>query len=245
MSAFRLQVKYKDEDKKIGTFTPWKKRELTKFSVNLLTQPILNQKILIEVESLSPMDYFIYQVISRGKLVDSNMVVVPTRTYHVFSIPATFELLPSAQLIVYYFDQEQIVSSKVEIKIKSSDVRLTNSVDLSLSTNQSEPSHFVNISVHTNPRSYVGLLGVDQSVLLLKENNDLTIDNALAEINRFQQKTARPWPQGNKFENFEVNLGRINELQVCYSLKIGYYFAGIGRHIVHKCLDTTSATRTC
>lgn len=216
--CFWLQVKYKDEDKKIGTFTPWKKRELARFSVKLLTQqPILNEKILIEVESLHPMDYFIYQVISRGKLVDSNMVVVPTRTYHVFSIPATFEILPSAQLIVYYFDQEQIVSSKVEIKIKSTDVRLANFVDLNLSTNQTEPSRFVNISVHSNPRSYVGLLGVDQSVLLLKDNNDLTIDNALAEINRFQQKTAHSLQQGNKFENFEVNSGQKTNCKVLFT----------------------------
>lgn len=151
------------------------------------------------------MEYFIYQVISRGKLIDSRMIVVPTRTYHVFSIPATFELLPSAQLIVYYFEQQQIVSSKVEIKIKSEVVRLANFVDLDLSTNEIQPSRCVNITVHSIPKSYVGLLGVDQSVLLLKSDNDFTIDHALAEINQFHSKVVHSEQHQNNFENFEVN----------------------------------------
>lgn len=200
------QIKYKDEDQNIGTFTPWSRKELAKFSVKLLTkQPILNQKILIEVEALKPMEYFIYQVISGGKLIDSNMIVVPTRTYHVFSIPASFELLPSAQLIVYYFEQQQIVSSKVKIEIKSANVRLANFVDLNLSTNQIEPSCSMNISVHSNPKSYIGLLGVDQSVLLLKDDNDLTIDHVLAEMYRYHAEIAYFGRRLNVFEDFEVN----------------------------------------
>lgn len=151
------------------------------------------------------MNYFIYQLISRGKLIDSNTVVVPSRSYHVFSIPATFELLPSAQLIVYYFEQQQIVSSTVKIEIKSENVRLANFVDLNLSQNQIEPGCSLNISVHSNPKSYIGLLGVDQSVLLLKDDKDLTIDHALAEINRFHEKIAQSGYRYNDFENFEVN----------------------------------------
>lgn len=151
------------------------------------------------------MDYFIYQVISRGKLIDSNKVIVPSRTYHVFSIPATFELLPSAELIVHYFEELQIVSSKVKIEIKSDDVRLANFVDLNLSTNQTQPSFSVDITVHSNPRSYVGLLGVDQSVLLLKDDNDLTVEHALTEIKRFQETISFAERQRNDFENFEVS----------------------------------------
>lgn len=179
---------------------------MAKFSVKQLTkQPVLNQKILIEVEALVPMDYFIYQVISGGRLIDSNMVVVPSRTYHVFSIPATFDLLPKAQLIVYYFEQSQIVSSKVEIEIKSPDVRLPNFVRLNLSASQTEPSHNVTISLQSNPKSYIGLVGVDQSVLLLKDNNDLTIDNALSEINRYHERVEYSQYRRNDFKNFDVS----------------------------------------
>lgn len=170
------------------------------------------------------MDYFIYQVISRGKVIDSSMIDVPTRTYHVFSISATFELLPSAQLIVYYFDQQQIVSSKVEIKIKTEDVRLANFVDLDLSTNETQPSRCVNITVHTNPKSYVGLLGVDQSVLLLKDDNDFTIDHTLAEINSFQSKITHSGHYQNNFENFEVNFIKVVQAQSCTLTRMFFFF---------------------
>lgn len=43
------------------------------------------------------------------------------------------------------------------------------------------------ISVNTKPNSFVGLLGVDQSVLLLKKGNDIEpsdVTNELEEYNR-------------------------------------------------------------
>lgn len=37
-----------------------------------------------------------------------------------------------------------------------------------------EPGKTVDVTVKAKPNSYVGVLGVDQSVLLLKSGNDLT-----------------------------------------------------------------------
>lgn len=37
-----------------------------------------------------------------------------------------------------------------------------------------EPGANVGITVETRPNSYVGLMGIDQSVILLKEGNDIT-----------------------------------------------------------------------
>ena len=42
-----------------------------------------------------------------------------------------------------------------------------------MSQSEARPSSLVNISVKSKPLSYVGLLGVDQSVLLLKSGNDI------------------------------------------------------------------------
>lgn len=46
-------------------------------------------------------------------------------------------------------------------------------VNIDLSKSEARPSSIVNISVKSKPLSYVGLLGVDQSVLLLKSGNDI------------------------------------------------------------------------
>lgn len=129
-----------------------------------------------------------YHVISRKKIIFSDTVKVPHRSYHVFQIPATFDLLPSAKLIAYFFENGMIVSAKVDININSKDVKLSNFIKLKLSKNQIRPSENISISVFTNPNSYVGLVGVDQSVILLKENNDLTIENAIQEINQYHNE---------------------------------------------------------
>lgn len=39
---------------------------------------------------------------------------------------------------------------------------------------RAEPNDTVSFKVHASPKSYVGLLAVDQSVLLLKSGNDIT-----------------------------------------------------------------------
>jgi CD109 antigen len=49
-------------------------------------------------------------------------------------------------------------------------------VSLSLNTTQASPADGVSVQVTATPGSYVGLLAVDQSVLLLKNDNDLSTD---------------------------------------------------------------------
>lgn len=47
----------------------------------------------------------------------------------------------------------------------------------------------MSITVSTKPNSYVGLLGVDQSVLLLKKGNDLEKSAVFEELDKYNEKT--------------------------------------------------------
>ena len=47
---------------------------------------------------------------------------------------------------------------------------------MAFSNDTVEPADSVSITVAAHPASYVGLLAVDQSVLLLREGNDVTRD---------------------------------------------------------------------
>lgn len=49
-----------------------------------------------------------------------------------------------------------------------------NNVTLTSNVNQASPGEPIKFSVHASPNSFVGLLAIDQSVLLLKSGNDLT-----------------------------------------------------------------------
>lgn len=146
-------------------------------------RPILNKPIFVEVQSLDVLTILTYQVISQGKLIHSDSVEVPNRKYHVFQFSATFDLTPKAQLIVYYFKDNDIISSKANIEMRD---ELQNFVKLKLSPRRVAPGKVVNITVSSNPRSYIGLMGVDQSVLLLKTNPGITVASAFIERELYQ-----------------------------------------------------------
>lgn len=143
----------------------------------------MNKEIFVELQSIDILEHFTYQVISQGRLIYSNSLDVPKRNYHVFGFLATFELLPTAHLIVYYFKNDDILSTKIDIDIREN---LNNFIKLKLSDSQVQPGDNVRIDITTQPKSYVGLLGVDQSVLLLKKNNDLSINDAWNERELYQ-----------------------------------------------------------
>lgn len=62
-------------------------------------------------------------------------------------------------------------------------------IDLELSSDQGKPGDQVSITVSTKPNSYVGLLGVDQSVLLLKKGNDIEKSTVFEELGKYNEKT--------------------------------------------------------
>lgn len=57
-----------------------------------------------------------------------------------------------------------------------------------------KPSEEVKLQVKADPDSFVGLLGVDQSVLLLKSGNDLSRDDIFSSLDKY--RTTTPWQRG-------------------------------------------------
>lgn len=72
-------------------------------------------------------------------------------------------------------------------------------VKLELSADQAKPGDLLNITITTKPNSYVGLLGVDQSVLLLKKGNDIEKSSVFEELEKYNTKTRwnRRWYGGS------------------------------------------------
>lgn len=56
---------------------------------------------------------------------------------------------------------------------------------MKLSSEQVKPGNSMDIQVTTNPNSFVGLLGVDQSVLLLKKGNDIEASTVFQELTKY------------------------------------------------------------
>lgn len=138
--------------------------------------------ISAEVESAEPLTEFTYFVIARGNIVHGETVEMPNRD-HIIQFRATFEMAPSARLLVFYFKGDDIRSAVAEFSLRED---LNNYLKIKLSPLQAKPGSTVNIDISTRPKSYVGLLGVDQRVLLLKNNEELNKDDAFSDMEHYQ-----------------------------------------------------------
>ena len=93
--------------------------------------------------------------------------------YHNIFIKEMLQMAPKSRLIVY-----AVRGANQEILVDATDFRVDglfrNNVTLSLDKAAAEPGNPVTFKVQADPDSYVGLLAVDQSLLLLKAANDIT-----------------------------------------------------------------------
>ena len=122
----------------------------------------------------------------------------PNTTTLEITIPVTDLMAPKARLIVYYVRaaNTELVADALNFKVDGS---FKTSVTLSSNVNQTKPGGNVDIQVDTRPSAYVGLLGVDQSVLLLKTGNDITKDSVMQELEGYDTGKRYDYPGGNWF----------------------------------------------
>ncbi|XP_053692791.1 thioester-containing protein 1 allele R1-like isoform X3 [Sabethes cyaneus] len=170
--------------------------------------PTINKDVMVDVSATVPMKYFNYQVLGRGDIIIGGTINVPELRSHTFRFPASFAMVPRARLVVYFIqDDGELVSDAVDIEFGND---LQNFLKVSLSQSESKPGEQVNITISTNPDSYVGLLGVDQSVLLLKSGNDITKDKVFDELKMYEQasysyyrrKRFAPWRYYLNYDDF-------------------------------------------
>ncbi|XP_052864269.1 uncharacterized protein LOC128270884 [Anopheles cruzii] len=149
--------------------------------------PTVGKDVVVEVAATAPMKFFTYQLLGRGDVLLSNTVAVPETTLHTFKFPAIFAMVPRAKLVVYYIAPNGDMVS--DSKVIQFDSELQNFMKVTLSKEQTKPGQDVEITVSTNPDSYVGLLGVDQSVLLLKSGNDITKEDVFSELEKYEERS--------------------------------------------------------
>ncbi|VDO96673.1 unnamed protein product [Soboliphyme baturini] len=114
------------------------------------------------------------QVISRGFIVWNGMADCVDRRAQ-FSFSVTHEMAPSARLLVYAIRPEnnEVMAASRDIKVNGI---FENNVEITVDPEKGEPNTDASFRVSASPASVVGLLAVDQSVLLLKSGNDITVD---------------------------------------------------------------------
>jgi CD109 antigen len=112
-------------------------------------------------------------------------MTIPNKKSFQFEFMPTLEMVPKASVIVFYItDDGEIISDSLKIEFGN---ELRNFVDVDLSKDQTKPGEELEICVSSKPNSYVGLLGVDQSVLLLKKGNDIDKSTVFEELGKYNE----------------------------------------------------------
>ncbi|KAL0273724.1 UNVERIFIED_CONTAM: hypothetical protein PYX00_006334 [Menopon gallinae] len=165
-------------------------------------KPKVNEDVVVEVNSTVPLRYYNYVVLGRGDVIYSTTMALNSPTNkHQFHFLATFAMAPTAHVIVYYVTPEgEIVADALNVDFDST---LQNFVNIDASPSTAEPGKTVELSIKAKPNSYVGVLAVDQSVLLLKTGNDITHDDVMNELNMYDAGHHSPYSGNNFFRRWK------------------------------------------
>lgn len=160
----------------------------------------INEVIEIEVRSQYPLESYTYLIISRGVILEAKTMrpennIGNAELLHRFTFVPNFNYAPEAQILVYCFRDGRIVSTSLSLELSEN---FNNFIDLNASQDMTKPGDIVSIDVKSNPNSYIGLLGIDQSVLILRDGNDLARDDIWNELRGFHYET-----KPRSYEDFE------------------------------------------
>uniref|UniRef100_A0A183BVF1 TEP1-F n=1 Tax=Globodera pallida TaxID=36090 RepID=A0A183BVF1_GLOPA len=154
------------------------------------------------VKCTEPLSSFTYQVVARGVVVLSEQVSLGAAGDNAqqmsgasLTFIATPQMAPKSRLVVYAIRElnKEILVDAIDFKV---DGLFRNNVTLSVDRLSAEPGDPVRFRVRAAPDSFVGLLAVDQSVLLLKSGNDITkelVEQDVEEYDTTSNSGTRMW----------------------------------------------------
>ncbi|EDK99674.1 mCG132196, isoform CRA_b [Mus musculus] len=122
---------------------------------------------------------FYYLVMAQGSIIQTGNHThqvepgeAPVKGNFALEIPVEFSMVPMAKMLIYtILPDGEVIADSVNFEVEKC---LRNKVDLSFSSSQSLPSSQTRLQVTASPQSLCGLRAVDQSVLLLKPEAELS-----------------------------------------------------------------------
>ncbi|XP_033174138.1 pregnancy zone protein [Drosophila mauritiana] len=155
----------------------------------------IGQEYQVTLNSSRPLKYFVYNIVGRGNILETKRVdLAEPQTSVNVTITPTFLTAPNGRVYFYYVDETG--EFRYTEETFSVEVELQNQIEIK-APEEVKPGADVALEIKTAPKSFVGLLAVDQSVLLLGSNNDLNKESFNWRLNGYD--TSTPWQGGYSY----------------------------------------------
>lgn len=125
------------------------------------------------------MSSYTYVIVGRRRILETKTVhstfdsCERSGYVHHFSFRPDFDYAPQSMIVVYHIKDRKIVSDYLSIDFSPSG-DFKNFVELDVVPGTAKPGQIVDVNIKSNPNAFIGLLGIDKSVNILKSGNDLT-----------------------------------------------------------------------
>ena len=154
----------------------------------------VGDEIRFMVNATEPLSRIVYEVMGRGDIVLARSVDVPNSNTFEFNIMVTHRMAPKARIVAYYVrkDNQEVVADALNF-----DVEGVFKTEITVDTNvkETKPGALVDVRIATKPNAFVGILGIDQSVLLLKSGNDITQQDVINELETYDTGKTNRFPR--------------------------------------------------
>uniref|UniRef100_W8AUU8 TEP1-F n=1 Tax=Ceratitis capitata TaxID=7213 RepID=W8AUU8_CERCA len=190
-----VTIKYKNEEKS-SEIELYHRSDSGQGGVFVKTQfPEVDTPMEVRLISPEPFSSFVCVIVGRGNIVYNNKIRIPngrSETAYTFSITPTHEMIPEAHIFVYFFNAGKMIYYETKFTLPN---QFRNSISIDMPETV-KPGSFVSLVVETDPESYVCLLGVDKSVILLKSGNDLDAKQIFENLKTKDTKVSRTYTPG-------------------------------------------------
>lgn len=183
-----------------------------------------NQEVEVEVMSNYPLPAYTYLIIGKGQIFEGKTFTpefAPDTIdfVHRFKFTPNSSYAPKVEIIVFCVRSRKIASTHLTLDIHDNPknfIELNVTPDAPVKIGQS-----VDISVKSNVNSYIGLLGMDESLLRMRANNDINQEDISNELEQFYEERKKTSP--NLWEDFSVSFEfEIFRYQLKLNLKCFY-----------------------
>ncbi|XP_061401081.1 thioester-containing protein 1 allele R1-like [Musca vetustissima] len=141
----------------------------------------IGEDFTLDVVSQKPLSYLVYTIKARGKIIQNKYIHIDEQNQHRYKLQlkATFDMIPKADVFIYSIDDGKFCCDETTINICN---EFENKLEIS-APEQAKASDVVNLAIKSDTDSFIGLLAVDQSVLLLQSGNDFDKDAIFNGLN--------------------------------------------------------------